>query len=280
MPFFSIVIANYNHGQYLEHAIISVISQSCRDFELIVIDGGSTDNSLNVIKKHSGSLVWWISEPDKGQSDAINKGFGRAKGEYFLWLNADDLMLPGALETAKSHLQKNPSCGWLAGNTVYFDESGTIRRCIYGPQWNNWLMKRTMVCNMVNGPSSIFQRAAYEKVKGLDTGLKYAMDMDLWMKFVDMGMRFDRIRRYVWGFRIHGNSKTSHSIGSVQREDFKREVREVILRNNRVRTKTEIFVLRVLKLVTGAYFHTLYDSRRWRGLPVSRIIEDYSIKLH
>lgn len=280
MPFFSIVIANYNHGQYLDEAIRSVVSQSCRNFELIIVDGGSTDNSPDVIKKHSGSLAWWVSEPDKGQSDAINKGFGRARGEFFLWLNADDLMLPGALEAAKSHLQKNPSCRWLAGNTVYFDESGTIRRCIYGPQCNDWLMKRTMVCNMVNGPSSIFQRAAYEKVKGLDTGLKYAMDMDLWMKFVDMGMRFDRIRRYVWGFRIHGDSKTSHSIGSVQREDFKREVREVILRNNRVRTKTEIFVLRVFKLITGTYFHTLYDSRRWRELPVSRIIEDYSIKLH
>ncbi len=278
MAFFSIVIANYNHGQYLEDAMLSIFSQSCQDFELIVIDGASTDNSLDIIKKYADRLSWWVSEPDKGQSDAINKGFAGAEGEFFLWLNADDLMLPGTLEAAKSHLQKNPSCKWLVGNTVYFDESGIIQRCIFGPRWNDWIMRRTMVCNMVNGPSSIFRRDAYEKVKGLDTSLKYAMDMDLWMKFVDSGLRFDRIRRYIWCFRIHGDSKTSHSIGHVQSEEFRREVREVILRNNRVRTKTEIFVLRTFKLITGAYFHTLCDSRRWRFLPVSRIMEEHSLK--
>lgn len=272
MPFFSIVVPNYNHGRYLEDAICSVLNQSCRDFELIIVDGDSTDNSLDIIKKYADRLSWWISEPDVGQSDAINKGFAKAKGKYFLWLNSDDLMLPGALEAAMRYLQKHPSCNWLTGDTIYFDESGTILRCIYGPYWSSWLMKRTMVCNMVNGPSSIFQRLIYEKVGGVDASLKYAMDMDLWMKFVDIGIRFHRIHRYIWGFRIHQGSKTSHSIGNVQNEEFKREVYEVILRNNRIRTQTEMFFLKIFKVISGTYFRTLYDSCRWRGLPINRMI--------
>ena len=276
MPFFSIVIASYNHGRYLEHAIQSILNQSCQDFELIVVDGASTDNSLAVIKKYDRGLSWWISEPDSGQSDAINKGFARSKGNFFLWLNADDLMIPRALETSLSYLQRNPMCSWLTGDTVYFDEYGKIQRCIYGPYWNKWLMERTMVCNLVNGPSSIFSRSAYENVGGLDISLKYAMDMDLWMKFVEIGLRFHRIHRYVWGFRIHPGSKTSHSIGEVQSEEFKREVAGLISRHNLKRTQTELCLLRIFKVISGSYFRTLYDSWRWRGLPINRMIDRYS----
>jgi glycosyltransferase involved in cell wall biosynthesis len=273
MPFFSVVIASYNHGQYIEYAIRSIINQSCQDFELIIVDGDSADNSLDIIKKYADRLAWWVSEPDMGQSDAINKGFAKAKGKYFLWLNADDVMLPVTLEAAISYLQKKPSCSWLTGDTVYFNEYGIISRCIYGPYWNNWLMKRTLVCNMINGPSSIFHRSIYEKARGLDPSLKYAMDMDLWMKFVDIGIRFHRIHRYIWGFRIHQGSKTSHSIGNVKNEEFKREVNEVISRNKRIRTQAEFLLLKVFKVVSGVYFRTLYDSWRWRGLPIDRMIE-------
>ena len=268
MPAFSVVIVNYNHGQYLEQAIRSVMDQSFQDFELIIVDGASTDNSLEIIRKYADQLTWWVSEPDKGQSDAFNKGFAKAKGDFFLWLNADDLMLPGCLESASHCLQQNLDFLWLAGDTVYFDSAGIIQRCLYGPYWNTWLMKQTRVCNMVNGPSSIFHRSLYEKVGGMDPALHYVMDMDLWMKFVDLGVRFHRMHRYIWGFRLHEDSKTSHSIGNVQNDEFKHEINEVILRANRVRTSAEFWWLRMHKIVTGTHFRTLYDTWKWRGKPV------------
>ncbi len=272
MPIFSIVIVNYNHGCYLEQAIKSVLEQSCQDFELLIVDGASKDNSKAIIQKYANRLAWWVSEPDKGQSDAFNKGFAMAKGNYYLWLNADDLMLPGTLSEAARYLRQYPDCMWLAGDTVYFDKSGTIQRCLYGPYWNNWLMKQTTVCNMINGPSSIFHNTLYKKAGGVDPDLHYVMDMDLWMKFVDLGMRFHRMHRYIWGFRIHEGSKTSHSIGNVQNEEFKHERNEVIGRNNRTRTKAEFWCLRIHKLIRGTHFRTLYDTWCWRGLPIEKMI--------
>ena len=121
-PFFSIVIANYNSGQYIEKAIQSVLAQSCKDYELIIVDGGSSDNSVDVIKKYEEHLAWWVSESDKGQSDAFNKGFSHAKGEYYTWLNADDLLLPGVLQRVKLFIEKNKFTPWVAINTCYIDK--------------------------------------------------------------------------------------------------------------------------------------------------------------
>lgn len=273
MPTFSIVIVNYNHGLYLEQAFRSILNQSCQKFELIVVDGASTDNSTDVIRKYADSLAWWVSEPDEGQSDALNKGFEQAKGDFFLWLNADDLLLPGALASASDYLGQHQDCRWLAGDTIYFDRNGTVQRCLYGPYWNTWLMKQTTVCNMVNGPSSIFHRSLYEKAGGIDPQLHYVMDMDLWMKFVDLGARFHRMHRYMWGFRIHEGSKTSHSIGNVQSDEFKREIAHVISRANRRRTQIEFLLLKMHKLFRGTHFRTLYDTWRWSGSHIEQIFE-------
>jgi glycosyltransferase involved in cell wall biosynthesis len=272
MPAFSIVIVNYNYGRYLEQAIRSALDQSCQDFELIIVDGASTDNSVEIIRKYADRLAWWVTEPDKGQSDAFIKGFARAKGEFFLWLNADDLMFPGALDAASRYLRRHPDCLWLAGDTVFFDVDGTVQRCFYGPYWNTWLMKQTLVCGMVNGPSSIFHRSLYEKVGGIDRKLHYVMDMNLWMKFADLGVRFHKIHRYMWGRRIHEESKTSHPIVNFPNEKFKCERDKVILCNNRVRTQSELWWYRIWKIVTGTHFHTLYDTWRWRGSPIERMI--------
>lgn len=102
-PLFSIVIVNYNYGRYLDAAIRSVLDQSCGDKELIVVDGGSSDESVRVIERHADRIGWWCSEPDNGQSDAFNKGFSRARGRFLTWLNADDIMFPGAARPGKDH---------------------------------------------------------------------------------------------------------------------------------------------------------------------------------
>ena len=119
VPKFSIVIANYNSDLMLEECLISVFTQTFSDYEIIICDGGSTDNSLNIIKKYADRLSWWCSEKDKGQSDAFNKGFSHASGEFLFWLNADDLLMPNALQNAAEYLESHPSCKWLTFNTLF-----------------------------------------------------------------------------------------------------------------------------------------------------------------
>ena len=113
-PLFSVVLPSLNHGAFLEKALWSVISQAGGDTEVIVADGGSTDGSVAIIRRHEQHLAWWCSERDGGQSAALNKGFARARGQYLFWLNADDLLLPGTLELARARLRARPECPWLS----------------------------------------------------------------------------------------------------------------------------------------------------------------------
>ncbi len=107
-PLVSIITPSYNQVQYLEDTIQSVIQQDYPNIEYIVVDGGSTDGSLEVIERYKNKLAWWVSEPDQGQADAINKGFRKASGEIIAWLNSDDLYLPGAISSAVELFQENP----------------------------------------------------------------------------------------------------------------------------------------------------------------------------
>ena len=129
---FTIVIANYNHGKYLENAIKSVVSQSSSNYELIVIDALSTDNSIDIIKKNEHHISYWVSEKDSGQSEAFNKGFKKASGNFLLWLNADDMLLPDALKNATNCINLNSKFHWFAANTIFFNVNNEILKCTNG----------------------------------------------------------------------------------------------------------------------------------------------------
>jgi glycosyltransferase involved in cell wall biosynthesis len=120
----SIITPSYNQAAFLEHTIQSVLSQGIPELEYIIVDGGSTDGSIDIIQKYADQLAWWVAEPDAGQADAINKGFRRATGEVVAWLNSDDLYAPGAIAQAVAVLEKNPDTGMVYGNAVSFDQDG------------------------------------------------------------------------------------------------------------------------------------------------------------
>lgn len=136
----SIVMPSYNQARFLEEAIGSVLSQRERVKEFFVLDGGSTDDSRNIIEKYSDRIDWWRSEPDGGQSNAIGEGFGRATGDVLAWLNSDDALLPGAVNAMLDCFDADPGLGLVEGDTVVVDADSRVIRCDRraGPS-RNWM---------------------------------------------------------------------------------------------------------------------------------------------
>ena len=268
-PLFSIVIVNFNHGQFIEEAINSVICQNCQDFELIIIDGGSTDKSVDIIKKYQHKLSWWVSERDNGQSDAFNKGFKNAKGQFYFWLNADDYLLPNSLEHAKNSINKNPNCIWFTANTIFFSETGIVKKCSRGPQWRNFLLKNGPI--YVYGPTSIFHRSIFELVGDVDQNLNYSMDTELWLRFKNKGISFIRISRYFWGFRIHEDSKTSHTLVSSPSINYIKEQEYISKKHNVSITRKGKILQFLYKVLFGCYLFSLIDTLVYKGRNINKL---------
>src|SRR5258706_7179490 len=125
-PLVSIITPSFNQARYLEATIRSVLEQDYPNVEYIIVDGSSTDGSADIIKKYEKNLAWWVSEKDAGQTDAINKGFARAKGEILAWINSDDTYIPGSLGAAVKYLIKNPQVALVYSNCNYIDEEGRL----------------------------------------------------------------------------------------------------------------------------------------------------------
>lgn len=228
-PFFSIVIANYNYGRYLGDAISSVLGQSFTDFELLVVDGGSTDNSKNVILSYQDKIAWWCSEPDQGQSNAFNKGFSHASGRFLTWLNADDILLPDTLNAVYKKLTDNPWADWATGNFIRFRSSDmAIISAPCGPFFlPSWLQGAGRMIP-VYGPTAFWKKDVYEKLGVIDETLHYTMDVEYWSRLTMAGYKQVRVNHYCWGFRMHEQSKTAEfdgherSVTIKDRMDFER----------------------------------------------------------
>ena len=206
---FSIVVVNYNMGKYLEDALLSVIHQDYPKelIQLIVIDGGSKDQSVEIIRKHSDFINYWISEPDKGQSDAFNKGFKQSKHEWLFWLNADDFLLKDALKNIalamKKELRKDSTKQWFCFDSLMTDEKGICNKAIYGPQWNDFYMKK--IGPVVHSATTIFHKELYENSQKFDLQLYWSMDLDLWLQSAYMWSKyiFRPNRKWITAWRIH-----------------------------------------------------------------------------
>ena len=259
----SIVIANYNYGRYLEEAIKSVVNQDGFDCcELIVVDGGSTDNSCEIIKKYVHKIAWWCSEKDDGQSDAFNKGFAHAQGKYLTWVNADDIMPKGCLKKIVHELEGHSDCEWFTGNFYRFTEDGNVIDVGWGPHYlPRWLQTKGMPI-AVYGPSTIFTKRLLNKSGGMKVYQNFMMDTDLWMRFIVAGVKQRRINCFCWAFRMHTGSKTAefgdHKLSETQRAKFEAERKRAYMETGYKMSCLNNIGVKLWRLLDGSYVRQLW----------------------
>lgn len=186
LPLVSIVTPSFNQGRWIEEAIRSVLDQDYPRLEYLVMDGGSRDGTLEVLRRYEGRLAW-TSGPDGGQAQALRTGFARTRGDILAWLNADDAYRPGSIARAVAAFAAHPEAGMVFGNAEFMDAGGRP----LGPaaQVMSFADARCLLQlgDCVVQPAAFFRRAAYEAVGGLDAGLYWTMDYDLWLRLAQHG---------------------------------------------------------------------------------------------
>jgi glycosyltransferase involved in cell wall biosynthesis len=212
-PVISVVIPSFNQAVFLERAIQSLVTQRYPRLELVVVDGGSTDGSMEIIEKHSRHLAWWCSEPDDGQTQALNKGFTHTTGDIMAWLNSDDCLAPGVLARVAEYFAGHSDVDAVYGHRILIDENDRdIGRCILPLHddrvlsWADFIPQETL----------FWRRCLWKNVGGkLDEGFGFAMDWELLLRFRASGAKIIRLPYFMGLFRIHSEQKTSAKIQEI-----------------------------------------------------------------
>lgn len=205
-PLVSIITPSFNQVNFLEDTIRSVLEQDYPNIEYIVIDGGSTDGSVEVIRKYADRIAYWVSEKDKGQTDAVNKGFAVAHGSVLGWLNSDDTYKPGAIAEAVDFLENHPKIGLVYGDLDFIDEKGRTIGKFPAAQTNLKKLRRGFV--HIPQPAAFFRADLWREVAPLDPSFFFAMDYDLWVRLAAQ-TNFHYLAGNTWAnFRLHSGAKT------------------------------------------------------------------------
>lgn len=205
-PQVSIVTPSYNQAHFLEETIRSVLLQGYPNLEYLVIDGGSIDDSVEIIRKYEPWLAYWVSESDRGQSHAINKGFARTAGEIYAWLNSDDTYEPGAITAAANYLAQHPATGVVFGKAHVIDEASRLKREWHPPPFDLKEIVFLQEC-YVPQVSVFFRRDPFEQVGGLNEEMYWTMDYDLWFQLGKI-TKVDQITQVMGNYREHDSAKT------------------------------------------------------------------------
>lgn len=234
-PTISVITPSFNQGRFLEETIRSVALQGYPATEHIIIDGGSKDESVEVIQRYERWVSFWVSEPDRGQSDAINKGFARAKGDILCWLNSDDLLEPGALRRAARKLRDGRNGAFALGDAIMITEDGAPFGALrpFRPSFSTLVNHPRLhavkgLMFMPAQPAVFWRREVYDTLAGLDENLVYAMDLDYWLRALEAGFRFQLIRQPLARYRFH-----STSLSGQGWRDFRDEWKAVVHRMRR-----------------------------------------------
>ena len=218
LPLVSIVTPSYNQGSFLEKTMLSVLEQDYPKIEYWVIDGGSTDNSVDIIKSHQQRLAGWVSEKDRGQADGVNKGFAKATGEIVGWLNSDDLYYPGAIREAVAAFQAHPEASFVFSDVESIDGEGKAFNLM---RYGDWKLADLMAFNIIGQPGVFIRREVLEQAGYLDLSYNYLLDVQLWLKMARISEPFYAPGKVWAAARLHEKAKNAAQVSGFGPEAFR-----------------------------------------------------------
>jgi glycosyltransferase involved in cell wall biosynthesis len=263
-PRLSIITPSLNQGQFIERTIGSVLDQGYENLEYLIVDGGSTDSTVGTIRRYEDRIAWWVSEPDEGQTDAINKGLERASGDVIAFINSDDHYLPGAFETAIAGLERSGAL-WLSGAARFVDEHDREIEDVWRPlqpssteiTWPRGRHWWVLAPWGVPQPSTFWRRQAFDRVGRFREDMHYAFDTEFMLRLVYAGLEPELIDDELSVRVVHPAAK------SVDRVAFDREIRRLIKACRPALTGGERAKLRVARARLSLDIHFSRPLRRF-----------------
>jgi glycosyltransferase involved in cell wall biosynthesis len=255
LPKISVIVPSFNQAKYLESTLICTLNQKYPDLELIVIDGGSTDESPEIIRRFGRHIKFWCSEPDGGQTQGLIKGFSHATGEIQCFLNSDDLFEPGVLNEVGRYFARHPKVDAVYGNALWIDFEGKPIRPQKEMPFSRFIFLYTY--NYIPGMSMFWRRRIYDKAGGLNPAFQLAFDADLWMRFSDNDGKIKHVARQWSRMRRYPEQKTMRLREVTIREDILVRSRywkgQVTPLTYALRRKIALGIRIIWKLATGCY---------------------------
>ena len=256
----SIVTISFNQAKFISACIESVLAQDYDDIEYIVVDAGSTDGSREIINQYSSKLARVIFEPDKGPADGLNKGFGCATGDIFYYINADDVLLPGAIHHAVEYFTRRPDADILIGNGYQLDKSGEVVRKIFSTKWS--LTRYVYGTSNAVQQATFFRRVAFVRAGGFNIENRTCWDGELLVDMALCGARFKQSKIFFGGFRIHDASITgSGRLLQPYITDIDR-IKKKILGRSRTKADSLLSILFRIEKIVRQPSVTLYNLNR------------------
>jgi glycosyltransferase involved in cell wall biosynthesis len=268
----TVITPSYNQGRFLEETLRSVLAQRDLIHEYFVIDGGSSDNSADLIRRYAAGIDYWVSEKDRGQSDAIQKGFARATGEVLFWLNSDDVLLPGALARVHAAFDQNPQWDVLTGYSLWIDADSRVLKMHRMPAEKPFWIRGDIwhVCQQ----TCYFKRSLYEKVGGVRLDFHCAMDGELWVRMFLAGATWGHVPEYLGAFRRHADAKGSSWLQKYAEEYERLEEMYPRLKKPSLRKTLTRRAYQVSQALSPQRWRAWAQTRRFRGKNVHEVFPD------